>query len=159
MNSKQEDNLKSTNVYAILTKSDDDLVKQFEDNGNDLELITSSGDRTLFNRMFGTLTPGSLRATIFAMSTLALGPGCLSLPQRFENMSLALALIMMAVSAVASYWSLTLLLKAGNALNTHDYSKLIKQVVGTKVALLFDINILIYIYGVLISFQCISKYN
>ncbi len=164
MYSDEEDttNFKPANIYDFMTKSDDQIIEQLvpKENNNDRELTNDDiqGRPSILKRMFGKMEAGSLRASIFAMSSLALGTGCLSLPQKFEQMSLTVALFMILISGAASYWSLTLMIKASNALKTYDYSKLVKQVMGSSFALFLDIIILVYIIGVLISFQCISKY-
>ncbi len=163
MQSDDETNFKPANVYDIMTKSDAQIVEQFGGNTmtKDQELIGGDNDiqgrPSLFHRMFSNMEAGSLRGSIFAMSSLALGTGCLALPQKFEQMSLLVSLSMILISSAAAYWSLLLMIKASNAVQAYDYSKLVKQVFGNKISLTLDIIILVYIFGIIISYQCISK--
>ena len=57
-------------------------------NNNHQIYENSSHRRTLLGRTFSKIEAGSLRASIFAMSSLALGTACLTLPQKFQQMSL-----------------------------------------------------------------------
>jgi hypothetical protein len=173
----------TTNIYDIMTKSDEQLAEDFRrmDTGhgnNDREKlvptpehnevstensspvedgINSEGRKSLYQRMFSKMEAGSLRGSIFAMSSLALGTGCLALPQKFEQMSFVAGVVLLFLGALASYWSLTLLIKASTKTKIYNYSRLVKEVWGKWPALFLDINILLYILGILISYQCISN--
>jgi hypothetical protein len=166
------DNFKPTNIYDFMTKTDEQIVDQLNDNHDRDNLINSqdreshadlkdesSSDRkrTLYQRLFSKMEAGSLRGSVFAMSSLALGTGCLALPQKFEQMSLLAALIVIILGSFAAYWSLTLMIKASNKTKTYDYSRLVKEELGKGPSLMLDIVILIYIIGILISYQCISN--
>lgn len=101
---------------------------------------------------------GSLRGSIFAMSSLALGTGCLALPIRFSQMSMSCALVVLLFGSIAAYWSLIIMIEASNKTNSRDYSTLVKESLGTKASLFLNITMLIYILGILISYQVISKF-
>ena len=125
-------------------------------NDNDvLERSTEYPDRPLINRMFGKMQEGSLRGSIFAVSSLALGTGCLSLPIRFTQVSLAGGLVSLTLGAVITYWTLTLMIKSSKNSKTRDYSRLVSESIGKCPAIFLDATIMLYIFGVLISFQVI----
>jgi hypothetical protein len=166
------DNFKPTNIYDFMMKTDEQIVDQLNDHHEKNNFINtqereshtdlndeSSSDRkkTLYQRLFSKMEAGSLRGSVFAMSSLALGTGCLALPQKFEQMSLLAALIVIILGSFAAYWSLTLMIKASAKTKTYDYSRLVKEELGRGPALMLDIVILIYIVGILVSYQCISK--
>jgi hypothetical protein len=164
-------NYKPGNMLDIISKTDDQLVKHINEGidgggGNLLDRESHTDDkietvserkRTLYQRFFSKMEAGSLRGSVFAMSSLALGTGCLALPQKFEQMSFVVALLIILIGAIPAYWSLTLMIKASEKTKTYDYSRLVKENIGRWPALLLDITILIYILGILISYQCISK--
>jgi hypothetical protein len=156
-------------TFGFLTKTDEQIEDEFNKEPVDdkeipvnpdqtsLDEIVSGQKGTLYKRMFSKMEAGSLRGSIFAMSSLALGTGCLTLPQKFEQMGFITGLVILIFGAVASYWSLTLLIKACAQHKVYDYSLLVQQVWGKVPAIFLNVNILFYILGILISYQCISK--
>jgi hypothetical protein len=160
-------------VYNLMTKTSQQFAhdlgmdskqgddKVFAENPESIRLSNFTEDtenrKSLMNRMFSRMEEGSLRGSIFAMSSLALGTGCLALPLRFGQMSVLGALIVLLLGSLAAYWSLRIMIEASRKTNTMDYSRLVKESLGPKLALTLDIVILIYIFGILISYQVISK--
>jgi hypothetical protein len=172
LDDSESEHFTPTNAYAILAKSDQQIADDFnkgekkevpseveenENEQNEEDIETRNRQTSLVKRMFSKMEAGSLRGSIFAMSSLALGTGCLTLPLHFEQMSFVVCLVVLILGAMASYWSLTLLIKACASSKIYDYSKLVKQVWGPAPAVFLDINMMIYIVGILISYQCISK--
>jgi hypothetical protein len=170
MMDSEDSSFRPTHIYDIMTKSDDQIVEHInrgneknnllnsndssntDSNGQDLE-----GSKTIYQRFFSTMEAGSLRGSVFAMSSLALGTGCLTLPQKFEQMSLLAAVLVIILAALAAYWSLTLMIKASKKSKQQDYSRLVKVELGNGSALFLDFVVLLYVFGILISYQCISK--
>jgi hypothetical protein len=156
-------------VYNLMTKSNEQIIdeigtqKNAEDqllqnqDSNALELNNET-NKTLTQRLFSPMEAGSLRGSIFAMSSLALGTGCLALPKNFGNMSLVGALLTLCFGSAVAYWSLIIMIEASRKTNVKEYSRLVKESLGNRLALFLDIMILIYIFGILISYQVISKY-
>jgi amino acid permease len=124
-------------------------------NANQQNEESSYPNRPLTSRIFGKMEEGSLRGSIFAVSSLALGTGCLSLPIRFTQISLAGGLFFLTISAGIAYWTLTLMIKSAQNSSTRDYSRLVRESLGKFPAVLLDGTILLYIFGVLISYQVI----
>jgi hypothetical protein len=152
------------NFLNFMTKTDEQ-IQDFINEKNNPEInrntdsegqFEKSSRRSLVERYFSKIEAGSLRGSIFAMSSLALGTGCLALPLQFKNMSLLFALIVLIFSGLAAYWSLSIMILSSIKFKSYDYSKLVFHVFGKCFSMVLDITILIYIFGILISYQVIS---
>lgn len=146
------------NIYGLMMKSNKELEEYAENNPERLidHEDLSNNSRPLIRRVFGRMDAGSLRGSIFAMSSLALGTGCLALPQVFEDMSMVLAIIMIFLGGSAAYWCLSILIIAGQKVQIYDYSRLVKHLFGTALGKTLDIVIMIFIFGIMIAYQVIS---
>ena len=67
--------------------------------------------RNFLKRTFSKLTPGSLRGSVFNLSILSLGIGCLALPQKVGQMSLVVSPFVIIIAGLANAWTLLLLSK------------------------------------------------
>ncbi len=153
-------------VYNLMTKTNEEIINEIgtqknpdepqSADSNVLELNNATS-KTLTQRLFSPMEAGSLRGSIFAMSSLALGTGCLALPKNFGNMSFVGALLTLCFGSAVAYWSLVIMIEASRKTNVKEYSRLVKESLGNRLALFLDIMILIYIFGILISYQVISK--
>lgn len=154
---------KPDNAYLLKSILQSDIDCDNNSNVNDFskdnknEIANENIHRSFCNRLFGKMNEGSLRGGILAMSSLSLGTGCLALPRIFENVSLLVAILIIIFGSLSAYWSLTLMIKSALPSKTYDYSKLVKIELGLKTSKFLDVVILIYIFGVLISYQVISK--
>lgn len=134
---------------------------EFEDSQqeyiNDLKEISIRDDkkRTLCAKYFSKMDPGSLRSSIFSLSILAIGVGCLALPQKFGQLSLALCSIQIVIAAISTYWTINLIIEAGRKKGLTVYSHVIEEFCGRNWAIFFDVVIIIYVFGVLITYQII----
>lgn len=167
----ESDNKKGSGIMTrvgYLISSDEKFHKELEGRPTESETETDTdnenpeeGRRSFMRRTFGPMKDGSIRGAIFSVSSLALGTGCLSLPVRFTQMSLTLGAIFLAVGALVAFWTLTLMIKsAENAKklqlgSSYDYSRLVKNTLGNGPAKFLDCVIMIYIFGVLITYQVI----
>jgi hypothetical protein len=113
--------------------------------------------RKLVNRLFGKIEAGSIRGSIFNMVILSIGSGCLAIPKAMSQMSLLMGIIDIFLMAACTYWTLNMLTIASEKFQVNHYSKLVKKLYGNKVGFILDFNVLIYIFGVLILYQVISK--
>ena len=169
--STDNNNFVTQSVYNLMTKNPSQFAEDLGMNSKTIDEIfpgnleekrlsnfteTTEHRKSLMNRIFSRMDEGSLRGSIFAMSSLALGTGCLTLPFRFGQMSVVGALVMLILGSMAAYWSLVIMIEASRKTNTMDYSRLVKESLGGKLALVLDLIILIYIFGILISYQVIS---
>ena len=136
----------------ILLNDDQTLTESF------LNLSSDDNSKT-FTQKYIMLEPGSIRGSIFTMTSIALGMGCLTLPFQFQTLSFSLSVIIMTLAALASYWSLNIMILSGQKHNKTNYSKLVRLVFGHKFATLFDYIMILYIFGILIAYQVLSNNN
>jgi amino acid permease len=111
--------------------------------------------KTWKERLFGPIDPGSIRGSIFNLSILSLGSGCLALPQSFGKMSILVNLIDIIIAAFASYWTLSIMIFSSEKYKVYSYSKINRVILGKGYSIFFDIIMLVYIFGVIILFQVI----
>jgi len=114
--------------------------------------------RNLLNRMFGKMETGSLRSSIFSMCSLAIGASCLSTPRLMDKMSFVMAIIMLAFAGLASYWTLTIMIKSSLKVKVYNYSELCEKALGRWASLTYDLTILVYVFGVILSYEVTSKF-
>lgn len=115
-------------------------------------------NRKWIDRYFSSISPGSIRASIFSLSILSIGTGCLSLPQRFGQLSIVFTIILIFLAGFAAYWTLNLLIFCSLKTGEMTYSKLIKKVLSKGWSIFLDVTLIIYIFGVLIIYQIVSKF-
>ena len=162
----KEDKGIKDNTFSLLFRSDKGIKKSLseerETKEQEQEIVTSDEEagssakqRSFFNKVFGPMEAGSIRGSIFAISSLALGTGCLSLPIRFTQMGMVWGLVFLTIAGGIAYWTLTLMIEAAKNSKEKDYSRLVKDSLGKGPAVFLDCVILLYILGVLISYQVI----
>lgn len=100
-----------------------------------------------FKRFFGPIKEGSLRGSIFSLASINFDTSCLSFPLALWNMGLMPGSLLLITISLLSYWSLLILLIAGRKTKIYNYRKLIQTVLGEKMALLSDINNIIFTIG------------
>lgn len=160
--SDQTDNFKIQSVYNLMTKSDEEIITElgFMKKLPDEEALPNINDdsrRTLSKRLFSKMEAGSLRGSIFAMSSIALGTGCLALPQVLDQLSLVIGALLIVLGAVVAYWSMVIMIESSRKTGSTDYSEAVMGSLGPKPALFLDIVVLLYIFGILVSYQVLSK--
>lgn len=161
-NSLERMNNNNLNINVIEEKnnSNEKLLKK-ENQNDDIEgsetVEKYNANRKWYQNVFSKVQPGSIRASIFSLSILSIGTGCLSLPQRFGQLSVLLCSILVVLAGFAAYWTLDLLIYASLKSGETTYSKVIAKICGPRWAKFLDITMIIYIYGVLIIYQIISK--
>ena len=112
-------------IKEYLSKEDDENKSEIKDNQcKDQELssniefktdIQSTSDgRTLYQRIFGKVDPGSIRGSIFNLAILSLGSGLLALPQKFGQMSILVSIIDIMLAGIAAYWTLNIMILASD---------------------------------------------
>ena len=111
--------------------------------------------RSLFNKIFGPLEAGSIRGSIFNMVILSLGTGMFALPKYMSNTSLLFSCILIISISILVWWSLLLLSKACEKNQIYNYSKLLQQLYGKPISLIYDIIVILYSFGVLILYNVI----
>jgi len=156
------DNLDSIQAQSSIGNQTDLLNN--ENNENDDVALPSDGNedsepafitpiKTCFKRYFGSIGPGSLRGGIFAMASITFGSGCLSFPNAVKSSGPVLSIFIFCIVLAVSYWTLTLLIKAGRKLQLNDYNDLIVATIGNKFRVFSDINNILLCLGTIMSYQ------
>ena len=68
--------------------------------------------RSCFSRWFGALTPGSMRGSIFALMSTAIGSGVLALPYGLYQSGVIVMTVFLIAGAYIAYWSMCVLMEA-----------------------------------------------
>jgi hypothetical protein len=141
-----------------------ELIENFENKEDSLQNMTIASDltternRTLFQRILGPVDAGSIRGSIFNLSILSLGSGCLNLPQKMGQMSILVTIIDIFCSGFATYLTLHLLISSSKKAKKFNYYEVVNEIFGKVAAAILTISCLTYNYGVLILYMVISKY-
>jgi amino acid permease len=153
----------SNNIFTMNLKSDEEVQTYFGKNEDLLENeekhLIESGEvekRSLSQRLFGPIDPGSIRGSIFNLAILSLGSGCLAMPQTFAQMSIVVAVVDIILAGMAAYWTLSIMIMASEKFKIYNYSQLVNKLFGKGMSLFLDFTMLIYIFGVLILYQVIA---
>ena len=102
-----------------------------------------------------SMKEGSIQGGIFALSSLALGTGAFSIPIRCTQLGLFWSLIFIVIMALAAFWTLSGLIKAGKLAKCEDYSPTVQRILGKGPSIFIDIVIVVYLFGVFIQYQVI----
>lgn len=138
----------------IKTNDDDDYNTDGIAEG-DFEKNKTEPNRTFFNRYFSKMEPGSLRASIFTLSIVSIGIGCLTLPKVLTSMSITGGIIFILLGGLLAYWTLNILIQAGRLKQLSVYSHVIEAYLGKSFALIYDVTISFTLYGVIIIYTII----
>lgn len=111
--------------------------------------------KTCFQRYCGKMEKGALRGSIFSMVTVALGTGCLSLPNTFKTMSILIAIVCLIFAGVNMLMNLYFLALVANKYKIYEYASLLKKIANKWISRLYDYSSIIYLFGALIAYQVI----
>ena len=114
-----------------------------------------SKNAKFFERILHPMQYGSLRGSIFGLSSMCLEAGSMVLAIRCKQFGMINFLIFLILGGVVAYSCLVMMIKAGKSIKEKNYSKVVKTILGQKVGVFMDINIALYLFGALISFQVI----
>ena len=114
-----------------------------------------SKNAKFFDRILHPMQYGSLRGSIFGLSSMCLEAGSMVLAVRCKQFGMLNFLLFIILGGFVAYWCLVMMIKAGKNIKEKNYSKVVKTILGHKVGIFMDINIAIYLFGALISFQVI----
>ena len=130
-------------------------VMQPEEKENPDEDIPESLTRNLFDRICGKMRTGSLRGSIFAMTSLSIGTGCLSFTKKVIQFGFVWFGVFLIISAFAIYWSLVGMIRVSRKHGDLEYSSSVKKILGNIPALSVDIMTALYSFGIIITYQVI----
>lgn len=126
---------------------------------NEIQEISPSNKKSMCDKYFSKLEPGSLRSSIFSLSILTVGIGCLALPERNGQISVLLMIIMLIIATLVSYFTLDIVINAARHKGLGVYSHVIEEFCGRGWAILFDASNCLFIIGIIITYQIISKHK
>ena len=114
-----------------------------------------SKNAKFFDRILHPIQYGSLRGSIFGLSSMCLEAGSMVLAIRCKQFGMVNFLIFLCLGGLIAYWCLVMMIKAGKSIKEKNYSKVVKTILGNKLGIFMDCNIALYLFGALISFQVI----
>ena len=107
----------------------------------------------VFEKYLGDIS--GLGGPIFSLSAMTIGTGCFALPNRCAELGLINEIILLLLGAYCAYWALGAMIHASRNSSHKDYSLLVKESLGKIPGLILDVFILIFIFGILISYQVV----
>lgn len=116
-------------------------------------------NKNWFQRTFGKLGPGSMRASIMNLSILSIGIGTLTIPNKFSKLSIFFCSLVVIISGIATYITLNMVVSAGRKKKLCDYSAVVKEYLGEKAGVFLDVIVVMNLTGINILYQIISKLN
>ena len=149
----------------LLQKDPDDMNKTLDDiftlqmfgRRDPKEKIVpfESKNAKFFERILHPMQYGSLRGSIFGLSSMCLEAGSMVLAIRCKQFGMVNFLIFLILGGMIAYWCLVMMIKAGKNCKEKNYSKVVKEVLGNKLGYFMDANLALYLFGALVSFQVI----
>ena len=149
----------------LLQKDPDDMNKTLDDiftlqmfgRKDPKEKIVpfESKNAKFFERILHPMQYGSLRGSIFGLSSMCLEAGSMVLAIRCKQFGMVNFLIFLILGGMVAYWCLVMMIKAGKNCKEKNYSKVVKEVLGNKLGYFMDANLALYLFGALVSFQVI----
>ena len=114
-----------------------------------------SKNAKFFEKLLHPMQYGSLRGSIFGLSSMCLEAGSMVLAIRCKQFGMINFLVFLVLGGLVAYWCLIMMIKAGKNIKEKNYSKVVKNILGHKVGIFMDVNIALYLFGALVSFQVI----
>ena len=149
----------------LAARDDDDMNKSLDDiwamhiygkrDPNEKIIPFESKKAKFFERLLHPMQYGSLRGSIFGLSSMCLEASSMILAIKCKYFGMINYLIAILLGGLLAYWCLVMMIKAGKNIKEKNYSKVVKTILGKKVGVYMDANIALYLFGVLISFMVI----
>eukprot|EP00471_Norrisiella_sphaerica_P010991 CAMPEP_0184499510 /NCGR_PEP_ID=MMETSP0113_2-20130426/41663_1 /TAXON_ID=91329 /ORGANISM="Norrisiella sphaerica, Strain BC52" /LENGTH=533 /DNA_ID=CAMNT_0026887433 /DNA_START=243 /DNA_END=1844 /DNA_ORIENTATION=+ len=114
-----------------------------------------------FSRIFSKVEPGSLRGSIFTLSSSAIGAGLLSLPLVMRNTGLVLGSTLCIIGAILALLSMNMLVdtadvilfaRGGRGGRMITYSELVSQILGPRWGVFLEVTLLVYCFGTIVGY-------
>ena len=139
-NNSQVNNIENNKTVEVVTK--DEFFK----------IITKNN---IFKKILGKVGSGSLISSVFNLCILSLGTGCLALPQKIGYMSLFFSPIIIILSGLVNYWSLTVLSNSSSKYKKNSYEDIVTYLFGKSLSIFLGIIMCINQTGMIILYQVI----
>ena len=114
---------------------------------------TPKSDKRCIERFCGPVKAGSLRGSVLSLASIVFGICGFTFPIGLMNLGLIPSLILLAILCSICYWSLSALLYAGRKKKILKYGPLIRECLGSKMALISEINNIIFCVGILMGYE------
>ena len=111
--------------------------------------------KNCFKKILENVSSGSLTSSVFSLCILSLGTGSLALPQKIGYMSLFFSPIIIILSGLVNFWSLTVLSSASKKYKINSYEEIVKYLFGKSLSKLLGIIMCINQFGMIILYQVI----
>ena len=103
-----------------------------------LRRVTSKTGSPFLYRAFSPMERGSVRGSIFALASTAIGAGILSLPYVLATCGLLLGIFLVGLGAVLALVSLNLLIECAHVTGIKNYAQLARELFGPKAGLFLN---------------------
>ena len=111
--------------------------------------------KNCIKKILENVSSGSLTSSIFSLCILSLGTGSLAIPQKIGYMSLFFSPIIIILSGLVNYWSLTVLSQASKKYKLNSYEEIVTNLFGKSLSKLLSIIMCISQFGVIVLYQVI----
>ena len=155
-NDADPEEFKEFNKTELENNLDDVLTLHiFGRNTSEDKYMPLSKNAKFFERILHPIQYGSLRGSIFGLTSMCLGAGSMVLAKRCQQLGLVNFIILLILGALMAYWCLVMMIKAGKSIKEKNYSRVVKTILGKKIGVLIDVTMVIFLFGVIISYQVI----
>jgi amino acid permease len=145
---------------SLLHDISNEKLKQITDSDLvHLENIKKDRKVSFKDRWFSKIDEGSVRGSIFTLSIICIGSALLAMPKKFKTMSITVCIADIIISGCASYWTLNLLIMTSKKFKLYQFSEIACYLYGKWLSYIVDVIMMIYIFGVLIMDQILSKHT
>ena len=138
--------------------------EKHEESDKNVEIVTTeqivdeafkTKSNNFLHKILGKVSSGSLTSSIFSLCILSLGTGSLALPQKIGYMSLFFSPIIIILSGLVNYWTLTILSHSSRKFNIRSYEGIVSMLFGKSLSIFLDIIMCINQSGMIILYQVI----
>ena len=119
------------------------------------ETLGLTGNQDFIEEKCCSMKEGSIQGSVFTLSSIALGTGAFSLPIRCTQIGCVWYSISIFIGAIISYWTLTKLIESARIVKADAYSTSVRRIIGKIPAIIIDVILMIYLFGIIIQFNVI----
>jgi hypothetical protein len=119
-------------------------------------LLDKEDDNSL---VFSKLRKGGVRSCVFNMCCTAIGVGTMSIPYAFAQCSLLPGIVIVAVSAFLSWWSLGMLVQASASMKSLNYMEICQKSIGNWLGYVLELFVVLCLFGMITLFQIMCNCN
>lgn len=103
--------------------------------------------------MVPSFDEGSIRGSVFNLASATLGAGALSVPFAFKSMGIALGTLLIVFSALATTFSIRLLVIARARTGLSSYEQITERLYGPRAAAMVETSIAVFCFGVGVAYS------